>query len=125
VSFKEELEVLQKRLAEVDLLSKPRASSSRGFTEFLVLKLGNLKLKMYQEKGHSLPHIHIDYGNRNHVASFSINPVEKLNGSLHKKYDRTVREWVSSNNEGLLIIWKKLQAGEDPKGLLPELLSNA
>lgn len=125
MSFKEELEILQKGLAEVDLLSKPRSKSSNGFTEFLVLKFENVKLKMYQEKGHSLPHIHIDYGNKNHVASYSIDPVERLNGSLNKKYDKTIKKWMSSNIEGLLIIWQKLQAGDDPKNLLPELLGNA
>lgn len=44
----EEVMVLQKRLAEIDMLTTPRRSDYSGFPELLLLKLQNLKIKIYQ-----------------------------------------------------------------------------
>lgn len=125
MDFISEIKQLQKCLAEVDLYSAPRHQSSSGFTEFLVLKFQNLKIKMYQEKGHAMPHLHIDYGKSHHVASFSIKPAKRIEGSLSTKYDRTISEWISSNHDALVEIWKKLQDGGDPETLLPKLKESA
>jgi hypothetical protein len=57
---------LQRGLATIDLLTRPPRRGRQHVTEFLVLKLGDLKVKMYQEPGHALPHVHVDYGPKNH-----------------------------------------------------------
>jgi hypothetical protein len=88
MELKEELESLQNRLAQIDLLTRPSSRPSSGFTELLLVKLQDLKIKIYQERGHALPHVHIDYGKTHHIASFSISPAERIEGSLSKKYDK-------------------------------------
>lgn len=111
---------LQRDLGWVDLLTKP-SHSSPGAMELLVVKLDRLKIKIYQENGHSLPHVHIDYGKQHHVASFSIDPPARIEGKLSKKYDRSVQEWLTGNKETLVALWAALQAGESPDALVAEL----
>jgi hypothetical protein len=125
MTYEKLLESLQRSLAQIDLINEPRRRAPAGFTEFLVLKLKNIKIKMYQEKGHSMPHIHIDYGKENHVASFSIEPPRRINGSLNSKYDREIISWVTANKEALLKIWSEAQAGGNPSNLIAQLKGNA
>lgn len=125
MSLEKELRTLQKRLAEVDMLTAPSRSTHSGFTELLLLKLQNLKMKMYQEKGHELPHVHVDYGKQHHAASFAISPPRRLDGTLAKKYERVILDWIQENIDKLLEIWEQLQSGVDPKELVPQLKGNA
>ena len=120
-----ELEELQKDFAQVDLLTTPSRSGRAGSISFLLLKRGDLKFKMYQEPGHSLPHIHIDYGRRKHAASYCIDPPNRLVGNLDRKYDRSVTEWISSRKDKLLAAWALVQAGGDPESLTLELAGDA
>lgn len=87
----------------------------------MVIRLERLKLKMYQEKGHSLPHLHVDYGRDHHVASYSIDPAARLEGTLHRKYDYPVFRWIESHKDKLLELWGTLQTGGTPDLLLAEL----
>lgn len=120
-----DLEELQRQLAQVDMLTTVTRASRNDDLSFLLLKRGNLKFKMYQEPGHNLPHIHIDYGQQNHVATYRIDPTERLAGTLARKYDQTVTEWISSRKEKLLETWALLQAGCDPATLVLELAGDA
>lgn len=120
-----DLEELQRQLAQVDMLTTATRSSRNGDFSFLLLKRGDLKFKMYQEPGHNLPHIHIDYGRQNHVASYCIDPTGRLAGTLDRKYDQFVTEWISSRKEKLLETWALLQAGSGPAPLVFELTGDA
>lgn len=120
-----ELEALQNQLAQVDLLTAPSRSSQASDISFLLVKRDKLKFKMYQEPGHSLPHIHVDYGRKNHAASYRIDPPGRLIGNLDKKYDRSVLEWISSRKDKLLEAWALVQAGGDPAPLTHELAGDA
>lgn len=120
----EKLKKLQRSLAEIDLLTKPKIASSHGFTELLIVKLENIKIKIYQEQKHPLPHIHIDYANKNHVASFSIDPPNKIKGEIERKYEKAITEWLTTNKEILLEIWASAQTGGNPDSLIAELISN-
>lgn len=111
---------LQNDFGLVDLLTKP-SRSGRGSMEFLVVKLDRLKIKIYQEKGHSLPHIHVDYGKQHHAASFSIDPPKRIEGQLDGKYDRSVQEWLARNKDVLIALWAALQAGESLDAFVAEL----
>jgi hypothetical protein len=111
---------LQRDLAQVDLLTRPSRSSGR-FLELLIVKLDKLKLKIYQEPGHKLPHIHVDYGNKSHAASYGIDPVIRLAGDLPSKYERPVTSWIDKNKSSLLELWNKVQDGGDPSALVIEL----
>lgn len=110
-------EMLHERRAEpVHTFSGPAA---------MVLRIEPLKFKMYQEKGHSLPHLHIDYGKIHHVASYSIDPVERLEGQLSHKYDFAVLAWIRSNKDRLLQLWHRMQAGQDGTDIIRELRHEA
>ena len=116
-----ELKELQHRLAEVDLLTRPRRRGQPGFIEFLVLKLSHLKIKMYQETGHPTPHVHVDYGRDHHVATYSIAEGRRLAGTLDGKYDREVIAWLTKHRTRLLEIWGTAQAGRDVGPLIAEV----
>ncbi len=120
-----ELKQLQHQLAQVDLLTEPRAGTRGDVIELLLLKLKELKIKMYQEAGHQAPHVHVDYGRRNHVASYSVNERKRLAGTLDTKYDREVLDWIAKNRDKLLEAWRTMQSGKDPSGVIGELAGDA
>jgi len=102
IEFEREVEDLQRQLAQVDSLTSTAPSTDPNTFGLLLFKRDNLRIKMYQEPGHNLPHIHIDYGHKNHAASYAINPVGRLAGALNRKYESTITEWISSRKGGLL-----------------------
>lgn len=124
--MKNELKYLQGQFALVDALDgrSPAASNSERI-EFLLVRLKELKIKMYQEAGHHTPHLHIDYGKLNHVASYSIGDGRRVAGSLSSKYDRAVLEWISEHRDRLFKIWETTQSGGDPNCLIGELPGSA
>jgi hypothetical protein len=125
MNLESEIKELQRQLAQVDLLTESGTRSGSEFLEFLLLKLKDIKVKMYQEQGHAMPHIHIDYGKQHHVASFSIEPPGRLEGTLDRKYDKEVTRWVAAHKHKLLEIWKTLRAGGEATSLVAELAGNA
>lgn len=120
-----ELKQLQHQLALVDLLTGPRAAARGDVIELLLVKLKELKVKMYQEVGHQTPHVHIDYGQHNHVASYSIDEPKRLAGALDAKYDRAVLNWIAQHRDKLRQVWKTMQLGKDPNGIIGELAGDA
>ena len=102
--------------------TRPGREPSLGF---LVKKIHALKLKMYQEPGHALPHIHIDHGPNNHAASYSINPPERLEGRLDAQSEKIVLSWLGRNKEQLLTAWQSMQDGVPDYVLLAELKGGA
>lgn len=125
MSYQKITEILQRKLAEIDLLTEPRRHTRTGFNEFLLIKLKDIKLKMYQEKGHAMPHIHIDYGKQYHVASFSVQGCSRIEGSLHSKYNKPIIAWITENSEMLLRIWNEAQTGGNSDCLVAQLAGNA
>lgn len=121
MSLEEEFDELQRLFAQKDLLTEPRKSSGSGFMEILLAKRKNMKIKIYQEKGHHLPHIHIDYGKQRHAASYAIESGERIEGDLSKKYDSDVSSWLDRNRDKVLEIWNALQVGTQHEPLLAEL----
>jgi len=111
---------LQEDLARVDFLNQTSKGNSSGFME-LLLKFENLKIKMYQEPKHHRAHIHIDYGRKNHIASYAVDNGKRLNGSLHRKYDKSIYNWIEKNREQLFKIWESLQEGNLGSSFIKEL----
>lgn len=124
MTLESEFDELQRLFAQKDSLTEPRKSSNSRFMEILLVKRKNMKIKIYQEKGHHLPHIHIDYGNQQHAASYSIETGERLEGSLPKKYDIDVLNWLARNRNTVLEVWNALQAGEQYEQLLVTLVGD-
>lgn len=121
MNLEEEFDELQRLFAQKDLLTEPRRPSRNGFMEILLVKRKNMKIKIYQEKGHHLPHIHIDYGRQQHAASYAIETGVRIEGSLPKKYDSDVSSWLERNRDKVLEIWNALQSGTQHEPLLSEL----
>jgi hypothetical protein len=110
---------LQDRMALVDLTTRPASRS--GWTEFLVKELLGIKIKMYQEKGHARPHVHIDYGVDKHAASYAIPEGTKLVGRLDIKYDRTIGLWIQENQELLLQLWSQAKEGKPIESIILQI----
>jgi hypothetical protein len=125
MSLGKEFDELQRLFAQKDLLSEARRGASNGFMGILLAKRKNMKIKVYQEKGHHLPHIHIDYGMQRHAASYSIASGTRLDGNLSKKYDSDVSSWLERNRDKVLEIWNMLEVGEPHDKLVATLAADA
>lgn len=115
---------IAKKLFETLLRIDRRHAHGRrmgSFAELLIFRQKSLKLKMYQEKGHAMPHVHVDFGNETHVASYRIDPPCRLDGELSRRYDREVIMWIEMNRLALLDLWEKLQVGNDVTVLVAEI----
>ncbi|ADV27763.1 hypothetical protein Psesu_1924 [Pseudoxanthomonas suwonensis 11-1] len=97
----------------------------RGFNAYLLRKVQRLKLKMYQEKGHPLPHLHVDHGREHHSASFSLDPPKRLEGRLGSREEAIVLAWIAAHKDQLLAAWRSLQDGAPDMALLAELRGGA
>jgi len=89
--------------------------------ERLVLKHENIKIKMYQEKQHARAHFHVDYGRNNHVATYAIDTGERIEGTLDRKYDKSVSAWATANRENLMAVWHALQSGSPESPFIQSL----
>lgn len=115
-NLREELYVLQDEFATIDLFTRGNNGQKQLLVEVLIKKIENIKIKIYQERGHNMPHIHIDYGGgQNHTASYSIHTGERIDGYLNKKYDKSVKDWIGNNREKILQIWSEIQSGDQKK----------
>lgn len=115
---------LQRDLAFTEMTFPRGTGSESRRPALMVLRLRDLKLKMYQEKRHALPHLHVDYGKKHHVASFSIEPTRCVEGYLDRDVYVTVESWIEKNKEGLLVLWRTLQTGGDAHLVVAELFGN-
>jgi hypothetical protein len=97
----------------------------RGFNAYLLRRLQRLKLKMYQEPGHALPHLHVDYGKENHTASYAIDPPRLLVGGLRPREETVVLTWIGAHKDQLLAAWRSFQDGNPNSALLAELRGKA
>ena len=64
----------------------------------------------YDDKKHSRPHIHAEYGE--HQASIAIDDGFVLGGSLPRPKMKLVQAWIEIHKEDLLADWKLAVAGE-------------
>jgi hypothetical protein len=80
---------------------------------------------MYQEPGHPLPHLHVDYGPDRHAASYALDGSGRLVGALDAKYDKVLVPWIAAHRESLLAWWHTLQLGADPRVTIGEIKGDA
>ena len=64
----------------------------------------------YDNKKHSKPHIHAEFGE--HQATISIEDGELLGGNLPKAKMKLVQAWIEIHREDLLANWSLAVAGE-------------
>jgi len=88
-SLKEAVSQLQSQLAVTDLLNQ---DSNPDIIRFLVKTLQRTRVRMDGSKNHKRPHVHVDYGNSYHTASYAIDNGERIAGKLDGTYDRDVRD---------------------------------
>jgi len=64
----------------------------------------------YDDKKHSAPHIHAEYGE--YAASLAIEDGAVLGGDLPRAKMKLVQAWIEIHREELLADWKLAVAGE-------------
>ena len=64
----------------------------------------------YDNKKHSRPHIHAEYGE--YEASIAIDDGELLSGNLPLSKLKLVQAWIEIHREDLLVDWKLAVAGK-------------
>jgi hypothetical protein len=104
---------LQLRLALVDLYSRSWAGES---IELLLLRRGDVKVRMWQEPNHRRPHFHIEY-KQEFSASYAVDTLERLAGSMPSRYENPILEWAASRRHGLEATWRELQCSGDGREL--------
>lgn len=113
MNWEHELWILQSELAWKDLEESMEARATNSIRPYMVAQLQQMKLKMYQERGHKTPHLHVDYGTTIHAGSYGIDPAKVIAGGLGRRQDRAVLAWIESHKAHLLEIWVHLQAGRE------------
>jgi hypothetical protein len=68
-------------------------------------------------KEHGIPHFHARYAGES--ASFSIEDLSVLEGSLPPRAERLVRDWAREHRAELLSNWRRARAGEPPVQIEP------
>jgi hypothetical protein len=76
-------------------------------------------IRMFAEAGgpHHQPHFHAYY--QGNDATFSIEPVEIVAGSLQQRQIRLVEAWAELHQDELRADWSRLQRGEPPEPIEP------
>ena len=76
-------------------------------------------IRMFAEAGgsHHIPHFHAYY--QEHDATFSIDPIEMIAGSLPQRHIRLVEAWAELHQDELRSDWSRLQRGEPPEPIEP------
>jgi hypothetical protein len=76
-------------------------------------------IRMYIEFNapHHTPHFHAYY--QDHVAVYSIDPIELIAGALPRRQHRLVEAWAELHQAELLADWQRLQAGRKPQPIEP------
>ena len=76
-------------------------------------------IRMYLEvnEPHHVAHFHAYY--QHATAVFSIDPVERLAGTLPKRQQRLVEAWAELHQHELLQDWALLQRGKLPQSIAP------
>ena len=69
-------------------------------------------VRIYAEPGapHHRPHFHVYY--QNHLAVYSIDAIEMLNGTLPRRQQHLVEAWGELHQGELLENWERLQDGQ-------------
>ena len=112
MDFTKELRELQDEMAEIDLFTRPSRGSD--FLEILVKQHRDIKLRIDGAANHGRAHLHLDYGGEYHATSYAIDNGERLAGTLDRKYDKKVREWITRNRSNLMKAWKAVHSGRGP-----------
>jgi hypothetical protein len=108
-----ELDELQDLLAFTDSIEANGGQA----TKATLYDRGPIKLRMRPERNHARPHFHIEY-KREHTASYAADTLERLAGSIPRKYEEPVLAWAKENQAALLETWRRMNAGEDVRELV-------
>ena len=112
----ERLRELQRVLALVDGFESGGAHNIKATLH----RVGHIKMVMRPERNHARAHFHIEY-KREFEASYAVDTLECLAGSMPKKYEKPILQWAQDYRRDLLLTWKRMNAGEDVRGLVVEL----
>jgi hypothetical protein len=76
-------------------------------------------IRMFAEVGapHHRPHFHAAY--QDAIATFALDPIECIGGSLPRTQQRLVEAWAEIHHEELLTAWRRLQSGQAPLKIEP------
>ena len=76
--------------------------------EFLIVRIEHLRIKMDANKNHRRPHIHIEYKNEFHAASYAIHNCDLLAGELRRGHELIAVFWIEKHREKLLKLRKEI-----------------
>ncbi|HAL70662.1 MAG TPA: hypothetical protein DCP71_02700 [Verrucomicrobiales bacterium] len=95
---------LQNALGLVDLMSSPERG---GFMTLVIMRLEHITLKIDGAANHGRPHFHIEF-KQQCSASYAIDTLECLAGSLPRKYSKKIIEWAEEHKDLLYQKWQEL-----------------
>jgi hypothetical protein len=76
-------------------------------------------IRMFAEVGapHHRPHFHAAY--QDTVATFGLDPIECIGGTLPRTQQRLVEAWAEIHHAELLEDWRRMQSGRPPLKIDP------
>jgi hypothetical protein len=116
-------ETLQGRFASLDMLIDDDASGVFD-QDFMVMRVSNLVIRMDTMANHGRAHLHIDYKDDRHCATYAIDTGERLVGKP-TPYDQTIKSWIDEHRHELMTVWTAVHAGQFPTGIVTKLRESA
>lgn len=73
-----------------------------------------LTVTMYIEHNHRRPHVHINKGRQNHIASVSLEgEIIEGQNNLSRKERTIIQSWISQHKRALYVLWDCISHGRD------------
>ena len=111
------LELSQKSIFEKIFDDTSVHNPSEFIIETLIAKTpeGSRPIKIRMEiDHHKTPHLHIDYMENKHCASYDINSGKKLSGTIPHKDEKILKKWIKDNRDMLMRNWNILKNSPNP-----------
>lgn len=89
------------------------------FTVPEISRFFGIVIRMFTEAGaqHHTPHFHAFY--QEHVAVFSLNPIDLIAGEMPRPQRRLIEAWAELHKAELEADWARLQAGQPALPIVP------
>lgn len=104
------LKRLQERFSKIAEAVRREALAKKRTKAKLVKQLFHVRLVIRKEQNHARPHFHIHFKSQ-FSASYAIDTLERLAGSLPRRYEEEMLNWARANKALLLREWIALKTG--------------
>lgn len=107
--FDAAMEALLEKLATIDQIAESRSRRDDGNLTLAVMKNRLIVIRVEKDDRHEVAHLHVDYNNKIHAASYAIHDGALIVGTRNPKYDYAIRSWIVDHRGKLMSVWHDLK----------------